>query len=56
MITTLFQSIGVVFTLLILAAVAIVSLYISYVIGIGVVILSLIFIIYHILKIIRMNK
>jgi len=49
MITSLFQSIGVVFTLLIIVAVVLVSMYISYLLGIGVIILSLVFITYHIL-------
>jgi hypothetical protein len=56
MITNLFQSIGVVFTLLIIAAIAIVSMYISYIVGIGIVILSLVFIVYHILSITRAGK
>jgi len=56
MITNLFQSIGIVFTLLILAAVAIVSMYLSYIIGIGIVILTLIFITYHIISIVRSHK
>lgn len=53
MITNLFQSIGVVFTLLIIAAVAIVSMYISYILGIGIVILTLVFITYHIISTLR---
>lgn len=56
MITTLLQSVGVVFTILILAAVALVSMYISYVVAVGVVIVSLLFITYHALTVIRKNK
>ena len=56
MITNLFQSVGVVFTILILAAVAIVSMYISYIVGIGIVILTLVFITYHIISTVRCHK
>ena len=56
MITNLLQAIGVVFAILIVAAVAIVSMYISYLVGIGVVILSLIFIFYHIISTVRSHK
>jgi hypothetical protein len=56
MITNLFQSVGVVFTILILAAVAIVSMYISYIVGIGIVILTLVFITYHIVSTVRSHK
>lgn len=56
MITNLFQSIGVVFTILIIAAITIVSMYLSYILGIGIVILTLIFITYHILSILKSHK
>lgn len=56
MITNLFQSIGVVFTILIIAAITIVSMYLSYILGIGIIILTLIFITYHILSILKSHK
>lgn len=56
MITNLFQSIGILFTILICAAVAIVSMYVSYILGIGVVIFTLLFIIYHIVSTVRRHK
>ena len=56
MITNLFQSVGIVFTLLIIAAVAVVSMYISYILGIGIVILTLVFVVYHILSILKCRK
>jgi uncharacterized membrane protein YdfJ with MMPL/SSD domain len=56
MIKNLFQSVGIVFTLLIIAAVAIVSMYMSYILGIGIVILTLIFITYHIVSTVRNHK
>lgn len=56
MITNLFQSIGVVFTILIIVAITIVSMYLSYILGIGIVILTLIFITYHILSILKSHK
>lgn len=56
MITNLFQSIGIVFTILIIAAITIVSMYISYILGIGIVILTLIFVTYHIVSTIRRHK
>lgn len=56
MITNLFQSVGVVFTILIIAAIALISMYISYIVGIGIVILTLIFIVYHSLSIIKKSR
>lgn len=56
MITNLFQAIGIVFTILIVAAITLVSMYISYILGIGIVILTLIFVTYHIVATIRGSK
>lgn len=56
MITNLFQSVGIVFTILILAAIAIISMYLSYILGIGIVILTLLFIVYHIVSTVKSQK
>lgn len=56
MITNLFQSVGIVFTLLIIVAVTVISMYLSYILGIGVVVLALVFIIYHVLSTIRSSS
>lgn len=56
MITNLFQSVGIVFTLLIIAVIAVISMYLSYLIGIGIVIITLVFITYHIVSTIRSHK
>ena len=56
MITNLFQSVGILFTILIIAAIAIVSMYLSYILGIGIVILTLLFIIYNILSTVKSQK
>lgn len=53
MITNLFQSIGVVFTLVIIAVIAVISMYFSYLIGIGIVLITLVFITYHILSVLK---
>ena len=51
MITNLFQSLGVVFSILVLIIFTVVILYLSYVLVIGIAILSLIFIVYKLLSI-----
>jgi hypothetical protein len=56
MITNLLQSIGVVFAILIVVALAIVSMYISYILAIGVIILSLLFITYHVISSVKECK
>lgn len=56
MITKLLQSIGIVFTLLIVVAVCLISMYLSYVLGIAAVITALVFITYHILSITKSHK
>jgi len=46
----LLQSIGVVFTLMVIVAIAIMAMYLSYILGIGILLAGLVFIIYHVLK------
>lgn len=56
MIARLFKAIGAVLLLIIAAAIAIVSLYFSYIIGIGLVVVGCIYIAYHILASIKTRK
>jgi hypothetical protein len=56
MIANLLQSIGIVFTLLIIAFVVVISMYLSYIIGVSIVIIALIFITYHITSALKKNK
>ena len=48
--TTLFQSLGIVLSLIILIVVTFATLYLSYIIGIGILIAGLVFITYQLLK------
>jgi hypothetical protein len=50
---TMFQSIGIVFSLILLVVVTLATLYLSYIVGIGLVILSLVYITYHLLKTVK---
>lgn len=56
MITNLFQSLGILFSILICVAVTAVVMYLSYILGIGLVIASLLFVIYHIVSLVRRHK
>jgi hypothetical protein len=49
MIINIFQSIGVVFTMVLVAIIALLFIYFSYILGIGFIIITLIFVIYHII-------
>jgi hypothetical protein len=51
--TTMFQSIGIVFSLILLVVVTLATLYLSYIVGIGLVILSLVYITYNLLKTVK---
>lgn len=53
MITNFFQSIGIVIVMVLLVVVTIMTLYVSYILGIGLVITALIFIVYQSLKTIK---
>jgi hypothetical protein len=50
MIKHLFQSIGIVFSLMLLTVVTMGTLYLTYVLGIGILLIALVFIVYTILK------
>ena len=47
---SLFQSIGIVFTILIIGLLALISLYISYLVALGVLIIGLVWIIYQLIS------
>lgn len=54
MIIHLFQAIGAVLSLLVITITVLLTLYLSYILGIGVIIVSLIFVAYHIIS--TLNK
>lgn len=56
MVKTLFQSFGVVAAILVMVAATIVSMYISYLLGIAVVVSLLVFVTYHVLATIQTGK
>ncbi len=56
MIANLLQAIGAVLTLMVITAAVIASMYISYVLGIAAVIVTLVFITYHILSTLKSHK
>ena len=53
MITDLFQSVGILFCILICVAIVAVVMYLSYILGIGLVIAGLLFVIYHIVSLMK---
>ena len=56
MITTMFQAIGVVLTLLVIVVIAVVSMYLSYILGIGIILITLSFVVYHVLSTLKCRK
>lgn len=50
MITNLLQAIATVITILVCAGIALITLYVSYIIGIGLIVLSLVVVVYYCLK------
>lgn len=56
MITDVFQSIGIVLTIFVIVAIGLVTMYISYILGIGIIIITSVFIVYHILTTVKRHK
>lgn len=56
MITTLMQSVGLVFTIVIIAAIGLITMYLSYIIGIGFIVVTAISVVYYILSIMKSHK
>jgi len=53
MVSTLLQTVGVVFTSVLLVVTVVVTMYFSYLLGVGILLVGLLFVVYHLLSMLK---